>query len=298
MIPKINLLKRSFPGLLLLVIAVASIALSLEKQRPRASLSELSAFANVDDRTVLRPFMLGYETTVASMVWISAVMEFADILLSKKPTTLIHSEIWSVVQLDTVWQYPYEFAGMAFEDERRRPDSTGVKILDLGLRRFPENARFAILYAQLIQRAYWLDSTTRIDSAAKVMLPLASGRIVAPDYARTLGLTLLAKGGNAALAIRQTLYLWENEKSPLLGHLFSEKLPDLLRQDPKIPTDEIETIAEGVRFIMQTGDSTAATLANDLILQVQSDSTREGALHILRRARELGSAPPGKIGTR
>lgn len=276
-------------------IGVAAVFLIMLSGRgiadhPRAPVAEASMFdlSATQDPALMRAAMLGYESAVSSMIWTGAIMEFADQILTGNTTKALRMSLETVVCFDSAWRYPYEFAGIVLEDSGHRPDPVGLKILEQGVRRFPEDAHLAILYSQILLGAPWIDSSTRFDSAAKVLLPLSSGRIKAPEFARTLGFTLMAREQGGLKALQQMLYVWEQERDPLIRYTFSQKLPNLLEQATGLKGDSLNVACEGIRrmvgVVAEDGKPGMQDFANTLVVQLADSVGRGKAYAVLAKA--------------
>lgn len=228
-------------------------------------------------------FTIGYSTAVASAVWVSTVMEYANHVITGSGTGAIRSGLWAVAQMDTLWVFPCEFAGLALEGPRHTPDSLGLRIMELGVRRNPKSGRLAILYSQLLLSAPWMDSAARLDSAVRILLPLANKDVVAPEYGRTLAFTLIAKGGHPASAAEQMIRLWSETDNPMLKLLFARKLPTLLKT-ADIDSVDGDAVTKGVEAAIESKDPGAVQAIVEVVRMLWGDaSERDRSLFVLRK---------------
>lgn len=227
-----------------------------------------------EDPMLLRLLLSGYEGFAASIIWTQSVLQFSDQVLSGRFQQGLGRNLEAVIALDTLWKYPHEFAGMVLESPGRKPHPDGVRLLADGVRRFPEDARLSILLSQLILQAPWMDSIARLDSAIAVLLPLANGKIHAPEYARTLAVSLTAKAEGGMSALRQLLYLWGSESDPLVRYTFSSKLPDLVTSATGLRADSLDVVCDGVRRIMEAREDGAASVLSEMMQSMSSPQGR------------------------
>lgn len=223
---------------------------------------------------LLRGISAGYNSFFASVLWTDCIFSYADQVLSGKPDVRYARKLNDVIELDTLWQYPYEFAGLTIEGDRRSSHPVGLKILAMGARRFPLEGRIHILYSQAIINAIWIDSVKRLDSARKAMLPLMDSKVRAPEYARTLAITMAANIYGDREALRQLLYIMSSERDPLVLYSLSRKLRPLLASATKLTGDSLEIVEKGFFMIIQSGEPGTEKDLNTLVDDLQRRETR------------------------
>jgi hypothetical protein len=223
---------------------------------------------------LLRAISAGFHGFAASVMWTNCIFSYADQILSGKSDAGFARKLNDVVELDTLWQYPYEFAGLTIEGSGRGSHPIGVEILALAARRFPLEGRIHILYSQAIMNASWIDSTKRLDSARKAMLPLMDSRVRAPEYARTLAITMAANIYGDREALRQLFYVMSSERDPMVRYALSRKLHPLLVGVTNFSGDSLQIFEEGISRVFQSGEVGIDKHLNALIDGLQNPVAR------------------------
>lgn len=246
---------------------------------------------------LLHAMSCGYGGFGATLFWVSAIIDFAGKLFNETKGESIPGKVFVVTSLDTVWKYPHEFAGLGLQTSGNEPDSIGIYIMSRGLNRFPDDGRFAILYSQMLQECSWIDSSTRVDSAIKVLLPLVNSNAKVPEYGRTLAFTLLVKRGKIDEAISRLATIYQGTQDPLLQYLFQKKIGDLLaRGGVHFQRDSI-TFVSGIGLMLKA-DSSQAASAKDLLIRLVQPETKDAALLEARHlARQFRSFQAAQLGT-
>lgn len=260
-----------------------------EWQRRRQPSETMFSAMQMQDPALLRAVSLGQEGLLSSVFWVSSVFQYADQLLDREFQPHLARSLQVVVALDTLWQYPYEFAGLALEGKNHGPHPIGLEILGQGVKRFPREGRLAILYAQLLLGADWLDSAKRLDSAKKVVLPLTRSDVEAPQFARTLALTLIAKSEGGKSALRQMLFLWDGERDPMIRYAFAQKLPKLVGEATGLGGDSLALACEGMRRVLESGEQGAGRELDKVVSHMDEPEGRRRAYEVLAR---IGQAKP------
>lgn len=238
--------------------------------------------ANARNPEFLRSVVLGYSGFASSILWVDCIFVFADKMVSNKDVPDLGRKIRAVVALDPEWKYPYEFAGLVLESSGGKPDFQSVEILAQGVQRFSKDGRLALIYSQLILKAPWMDSIARLDSAKAVLLPLATGSVDAPEFARTLAITMIARTDGPETALRQLLYLWHAETSPLIRQSFANKLPQLVESAFDLDGDSLRSVTEGIEKILASTDPEVFTKLDHLVQNLGKAESRQSAFSVLR----------------
>lgn len=252
-------------------------------QRNRKPSETMFGAMQMQNPALVRAVSLGQDGLLSSVFWVSSVFQYADQLLDGEFQPHLARSLQVVVALDTLWQYPYEFAGLALEGKSHGPHPVGLEILEQGVKRFPHEGRLAILYAQLLLGADWLDSAKRLDSAKKVVLPLTRSDVEAPEYARTLAFTLIAKSEGGMSALRQMLYLWDTERDPMIRYAFAQKLPKLVGDATGLSGDSLALASEGMRRVLESGEAGAGRELDKAISRMDKPEDRRRVYETLAR---------------
>lgn len=254
-----------------------------EWQRNRRPSETMFGAMQVQDPPLLRAVSLGQEGLLSSVSWVSCIFQYADQLLDREFQPHLARSLQLVVALDTLWQYPYEFAGLALEGKNHGPHPGGLAILEQGVKRFPREGRLAILYAQLVLSADWIDSANRLDSAKKIVLPLTRSNVKAPEYARTLAFSLIAKSEGSMSALRQMLYLWDTEHDPMIRYAFAQKLPKLVGAATGLKGDSLALACEAMRRILESGGDGEGRKLGEVVSRMDEPENRRRVYEVLAR---------------
>ena len=260
-----------------------------EWQRNRPPSETMFSAMQVQDPALLRAVSLGQGGLLSSIFWVSSIFQYADQLLDQEFQPHLTRNLQVVVALDTLWQYPYEFAGLALEGKNHGPHPGGLEILEQGVKRFPHKGRLAILYAQLLLGADWIDSAARLDSAKKVVLPLMRSDVEAPQFARTLALSLIDKSEGGMSALRQMLFLWDSERDPMIRYAFAQKLPKYVGDATGLKGDSLTLACEGMRRVLESGEPGAGRELDKVVSRMDEPVGRRRTYEVLAR---IGQAKP------
>lgn len=235
--------------------------------------------------TLSSKFAIGYAGFLSSVLWVDAVMDFANKLVgdSTGSSALPLSRKLSMVSdLDTIWSEPYKFAGLVLEDKFGRPLPANLEILQRGIRRLPENIQLRLIYSQRIQQAYWIDSTRRLDSAVKILKSVAMSQN-APEFARTLALTLQARSADGLnQSLRDAMFLWRSSDDPLSRYLFKSKVEDLLVRFGAVPSGVAGVVTNGLVGIVES-KNVPTTVIDSIAGELADSTTRGRAIWLLSR---------------
>jgi hypothetical protein len=166
---------------------------------------------------LIKPMMMDLDEAAGDLLWINAMMYFADAYLSH------HSYRWLGRMLDVVTLLnnhlyaAYEFAGVVLTKEKSQLPET-LKLLDRGVEIYPKDWKLR-LYASIAQLA--LDSN--FTKAAGYLAPIASDENV-PSHIRTMSATLLSKGGGNRVALAFLVDRWVNTNNAITREIFVDKI--------------------------------------------------------------------------
>lgn len=226
---------RAWIGFLALALLIVAGSWSLRKAdatKPKDWLDDRLTY--VPSGKFLKPMVLDYDEAVADLLWIQAMMYFADAYLTGKSYKWLGHMLDVVTTLNPHLHQAYEFAGSVLTKEKPELPKT-LRILDRGIGRFPDDWRLR-LYAAMAQIS--LDSNyTR---ASELLAPVASQEEV-PAHIKTLCATLMHKGGNERLAMAFLVDRYLENDNPISRELFLKKM------DKIFPAADTSAAAAGKR---------------------------------------------------
>jgi len=268
------------PGAALL-LAILCIGLGQSLKRPVTA--KLPPFSYLPSPEASRLVFPGQPTFGASIVWVATVLHFADCLLEGADPRFMGDLIEIAMELDKRWAYPCEFGALTVTDLKGKPNDRTVRILEKGISRFPDNWNLRIYLVSALQDGhYGLTESVIADSCAKVLLPITTGKMKAPDYARTLAFTLIQKSGRPDEAMRQLLSMMRIVDDPLIQVRYQEKMGKLLRGSlGAIGSDSVE-FPKVAGAMLKSRDAGQITLASQVLVALATDSTNPRAVAVAR----------------
>lgn len=271
-----------------LILALYAREVVADSQGFSSIVRDESEFPDVDvsNNVLLNSLISNYGGFFSSLMWMNIIFSYADQIILSKPDPAYGQKLRIVVNADTLWEYPYEFAGLTIEGKGGAAQPIALEILSKGVLRFPGNARMAIILSQEVLKATWIDSAKRLDSARKILLPLMSSKIHAPEFARTLSITMTANIYGDRQALRQLFYVWSSEKDPLVQYSFSKKLPVLLAGATRFEHDSLKVVERGINIAMQSHEAGVGEKMDSLIDDLNDPKRRGLAYRLLLRIQE------------
>ncbi len=214
-------------GLAALLAALAVTAnVGMRLEGPRAKVPSFAYLPSPQFSRFLFPGLQGLGTSIA---WSRTILYFADIVLSNEDPRYLTTLIRTVNALDPRWSYPYEFGGLVITDRKGKPTEEALNVLRDGIRQHPDNWLLRIYYVNAMQNGnIELSEQARLDSCVKILLPLSTGRIKAPEYAKFFAFTLLQKGGRPEEAMRKLFQFHRTVQDPLLQMRFEDRMMELI----------------------------------------------------------------------
>jgi hypothetical protein len=271
------------PILSVMFLGLGASAVFLGQSLKRPVTTKLPPFSYLPSPDAARIVFPGQPTFGAAIVWVATVLHFADCVLEGADPRFMADLIEITMELDKRWSYPVEFAGVTVTDLKGKPNARTVKILEKGVSRFPDNWNLRIYLVSAIRDgSLGLTESVIADSCAKVLLPITSGKMESPDYARTLAFTLLQKSGRPDEAMRQLLAMYRSVNDPLLQVRFQAKMAGLLKGSlGAIGSDSVEfPMLAGA--MLKSGDENQVGLANRVLVALAQDSANPQALGVAR----------------
>lgn len=273
-----NALRRTFVlPITALVLAILSISFGHSLKRP--STAKLPPFSYLPSPQAARFVFPGQDGLGSSIAWVATVLHFADCMLEGADPSVLPDLIEIGTELDPRWEYPLEFGGVAVGDAKGKPTVRTVELLEKGIHRFPDNWNLRIYMVAALQDAQLgLTESVIADSCAKVLLPITTGRMESPEYARTLAFTLIQKSGRPDEAMRQLLSMMRMVDDPLLQVRYQEKMAKILHGSlARIGSDSLE-FPRMAGAMIKSKDPQQVGLVSDLLIALAADSTNTRAI--------------------
>lgn len=105
---------------------------------------------------LIKPALLGFETTVANYLWIRSVLYFGDHYITDQNFEYLISMVDMVTRLNPYFYPAYEFAGLMIPDLCKNPDAARV-ILERGIFYLGEKRWNPAFYLGMIYYKYYED---------------------------------------------------------------------------------------------------------------------------------------------
>lgn len=184
---------------------------------------------------MLKPMVMDLDEAVADLLWIKAMMYFADAYMSGKGYGWLGHMLDIVTTLNPRMHHAYEFGGVVLTKEKQQLPKT-MRLLERGVQEFPKDWRIR-LYASMAQLA--LDSN--YTKAAEFLKPISLDKDV-PDHIRTLSASLLNKGGGRRVALAFLVDRYRHSDNTINREIFLEKIIKLYAASPEPDPRRKETV--------------------------------------------------------
>ena len=185
---------------------------------------------------LLKPMAMDLDEAVADLLWIKAMMYFADAYVTGKGYGWLGHMLDIVTTLNPRMHYAYEFGGVVLTKEKQQLPKT-MRLLERGVREFPKDWRIR-LYASMAQLA--LDSN--FTKAAEFLEPISLDKDV-PDHIRTLCASLLNKGGGRRVALAFLVDRYRHSDNTINREIFLDKIIKLYSGAPEADPKRRETVS-------------------------------------------------------
>lgn len=258
-------------GLAVLVLMLAASILLIDKgdaTKPRDWNDDQLTY--LPSGNMIKPMAMDLDEAVADLLWIKAMVYFADAYLAGKGYGWLGHMLDIITILNPHLYQAYEFGGVVLTKEKRQLPKTMV-LLERGIATYPKEWRLR-LYASMAQLA--LDSN--FTKAAEFLKPISLDKDV-PDHIRTLCATLLNKGGGRRVALAFLVDRYRHSDNTINREIFLEKIiklypggsePDAKRKDV-VKRVLTEVTYEPMIELMALG------VINEYLLEIMSPQTRE-----------------------
>ncbi|MBW8887578.1 MAG: hypothetical protein JF616_07445 [Fibrobacteres bacterium] len=175
---------------------------------------------------LLKPMVLDFDEAAADLLWIDAMMYFADAYLSGKSDAWLGHMLDIISQLNPRFYQVYEFSGTALAKNKGQLRQS-LALLDRGIGQFPKDWKLRV-YAAMARLG--LDSGYA--AAAEYLRPVTLDADV-PDHIRTLCATFLSKGGGRKVALAFLVDRWLNSSNAINREIFVQKILRLYPGGPQ-----------------------------------------------------------------
>lgn len=181
----------------------------------------------------------GFQNFLASYYWVQGILYFSNSYFERKPYPHLSKFFEITTHLNPQFEYAYYFGGLLL-CEQKSTLAEGLKLLDKGIKNFPNKYQFRV-FAAMCQ----LDLDSNQLKSAKYLLPLVHTPDV-PMYLKQLAYTLLhsQKNTSARIDIQLTQYFQsssEIEKEILLGKIYDLVSLNVSKEELKTYLNNIET---------------------------------------------------------
>lgn len=191
---------------------------------------------------LLKPMVLDFDEAAADILWIQAMMYFADAYLGGKSDAWLGHMLDIVTQLNPRLYQAYEFGGSVLtKDKEQLPQALAV--LRRGIGEFPKDWKLRA-YAALAQLAHDSDYTR----AAEFLKPVTLDPEV-PDHIRTLCATFLSKGGGRKMALAFLVDRWLHSGNAINREIFVQKILKLYPGGPQPEAERKDKVEKILREI-------------------------------------------------
>jgi hypothetical protein len=185
---------------------------------------------------MLKPMVMDLDEAAGDILWIKAMIYFADSYLAGKGYGWLGHMLDIVTTLNPHLHQAYEFAGVVLTKEKQQLPKT-MRLLERGVERFPKDWRIR-LYASMAQLA--LDSNYA--KAAEFLKPVTLDKDV-PDHIRTLCASLLNKGGGRRVALAFLVDRYRHSDNTINREIFLGKIIKLYPGGPDQDGKRRETVS-------------------------------------------------------
>ena len=215
------------PGLILclaLWISASRVLQITDRNKPAGWYDEKLTY--LPSGEFLKPMLLGFDQATASLLWVKAMMYFADSYLEGRSYHWLGHMLDIVIILDPQFKYPYQFGGLILaENQETLPKA--INFMQRGIRQFPKQNNLRI-FAAMAQLS--LDSNYNL--AARYLKPIIHDQ-KAPIYMRSLASTMLEKSGGKDLALEFLMQSYLASQSSLNKEFIVRKIGDIFEYNFK-----------------------------------------------------------------
>jgi len=206
----------------LLFTGIVATNVRLSAIRASDSAQKLESMAYLPGSERIKPFMLGFNTTYAHYLWISAMIYFGDHLESDRQFKWLTQMIEMITRLHPHFHEAYEFAGLMIPDVCGDPDAARI-ILERGMNTLG-GVRWNIpFYLGMLYNRYYNDperAALCFAAAARVPSP-QSGKLA------RLAARFYENAGREGEAMDVLLFLLETSENPEVRRHIEGKIEEI-----------------------------------------------------------------------
>lgn len=184
---------------------------------------------------LLKPMVLDYDEVAGDILWIQAMIYFADAYLSGKSDAWLGHMLDIVTQLNPHLYQAYEFSGVVLSKNKGQIRQS-LLVIDRGIGQYPKDWRLR-LYGAMARLG--LDSN--YTAAAEYLRPVTLDPEV-PDHIRTLCASFLSKGGGRKVALAFLVDRWLHSGNAINREIFVEKMLKLYPGGPQPEAKRRDTV--------------------------------------------------------
>jgi hypothetical protein len=229
---------RTWLGLIFLVLLLAAsmwFVRQADKVKPADWNEDKLTF--LPSGKILKPMVMDLDEAAADILWIQAMMYFADAYFTGSSAAWLGHMLDIVTQLNPRFYQAYEFSGVVLPKSKTQIRQS-LMLMDRGIEQFPKDWRLRV-YAALARLG--LDSGYA--AAAEYIKPITLDPEV-PDHIRTLCATFISKGGGRKVALAFLVDRWLHSGNSINREIFVEKMVKLYPGGPQPESKRRETVTK------------------------------------------------------
>jgi hypothetical protein len=188
----------------------------------RAAAPPLESMAYLPGNERVKPFMLGFNTTCAHYIWISAMLYFGEHLESDRQFKWLAQMLDMVTRLHPHFHEAYEFAGLMLPDYCRDPGAARV-ILERGMNTLGNTKWNIPFYLGLLYNNHYNDP----ERAALCMTMAAQAPSAHSGKLARLAAHYYQSAGHGGEAMDVLLFLRETSENPEVRKHIDGKIEEL-----------------------------------------------------------------------
>lgn len=174
---------------------------------------------------VLKPILLGFETTYANFLWFKTVNYYGTHRLTDKSYPWLTQMVDMVTKLNPYFEPAYEWAGLFIPDDLDDPEAARI-ILNRGITYVGDRNWKVHLYQGLIHFKHYNDRKTAADF-------FVMGSRVPSEHSWKLGrmaAVFYAQAGVQTNAVSLLSFLIQTTESPAIREVLQERLKTVMKQ--------------------------------------------------------------------
>jgi hypothetical protein len=217
-------MKKTICTLIIAVLLAAGIvAANIRLSSIRGSGTGLESMAYLPGSERVKPFMLGFNTTYAHYIWISAMIYFGDHFESDRQFKWLTQMIDMITRLHPHFQEAYEFAGLMIPDYCHNPDAARV-ILERGMNTLGGTRWNIPFYLGMLYSRYYNDP----ERAALCMTLAAQAPSEHSGKLARLAAHFYQSAGRGDEAMDVLLFLRETSENPEVRRHIEGKIEEMM----------------------------------------------------------------------